>query len=199
VAGPLPSLSQVARKNGDAVVRVLSVEGRHLSSGFVVATVGYAVAVLPRSKAGDRVVVELARGERRTAVVARKEKGGELAMLRLHGAHEHEVFASLPIADEKKAALGGWLVALCHDETQALSPSVGGLRQIREDGTLQLDLPCRAGAPVLDASGKVVAVTLRSMGRTSSVGVPAKRVLTLAQTLAQAPAPKEITPVAAGR
>jgi hypothetical protein len=181
---PLPALGPFTARHGDAVVRVLD-DGQHVSTGFVIATVGYAAAVLPGALPGRAYTVELAGGDRRSAVVVRARD--DLAVLALTGAREGEVFASLPLAERPLAQASGWLVALCHEEDH-LTPAAGGLREVRGDGRWALDLPCHRGAPVLDARGRVLAVTLYARGRTASVGVSAKKLRALAQGLPPVPA-----------
>lgn len=182
-ASPLPALGPFTERHGDAVVRVLD-KGEHVSTGFVIASVGYAAAVLPDAKPGRVFTVELAGGDLRRAVVVREKN--RLAVLALHAAHEGEVFASLPLADRPLAHAGGWLVALCHED-KTLVPAAGGLREVRGDGSWALDLPCRRGAPVLDARGRVLAVTLYSRGRTASIGVSAQALVKLAKGLPPVP------------
>jgi len=181
-AAPLPALGPFTARHDDAIVRVLDGD-RHLSTGFVVASVGYAVAVLPDATIGRSLTVELLGGDRRRSVVVRKK--GALVVLALTGS-EGEIFASLPVAERPLAHAGGWLVALCHEDG-ALVPAAGGLREVRGDGMWHLDLPCRRGAPVLDGRGRVLAVTLYSQSRTSAVGVSAEAVRKLAQGLPHTP------------
>jgi hypothetical protein len=182
-ASPLPALGPFTERHSDAIVRVLK-DGEHVSTGFLIASVGYAVAVVPDGAPGKAFTLELAGGDRRRAVVVRQKD--RLAVLAIAAAQEGEVFASLPLAERPLAHAGGWLVALCHEEG-ALVPAAGGLREVRGDGNWTLDLPCKRGAPVLDARGRVLALTLYSRGRTTSVGVTAKKVRALAEGLPPAP------------
>lgn len=183
VASPLPALGPFTARYGDAVVRVLD-DGKHVSTGFVIASVGYAAAVLPDAEPGRTYTVELVGGDLRHAVVVRHKD--RLALLALTPAEDGEVFASLLLAERPLAHAGGWLVALCHEDS-TLVPAAGGLRKVRGDGSWALDLPCGRGAPVLDARGRVLAVTLYARGRTASVGVSAKAIVKLAQGLPPAP------------
>ncbi len=184
-AAPLPRLADLAARHQDAIVRLLSHDGRVLSSGFFVATVGYVVAALPGAHVGDGVVVELASGARRRGAVARTEPGGSLVIVAVSAANEDEVFQALPLsrAAAKERKPEGWLVALCHDAEGRVMPAAGGLREIAADGSWLLDLPCGRGAAVLSGD-RVVGVTVRARGVTASTGVAIERVLALSRDLA---------------
>lgn len=187
-AGALPSIAALAKRHQDAVVRIEMPDSHaHLSTAFVVATVGWAVAVLPEAKAGDDVDMVFASGERRAARVLRKERDGPLALVVIKSPAEGEVFAAMNLAERGRKAAGGWLVALCHDESARLSPSAGGLREIRGDDSWHLDLPCGAGAPIIGSNGRVVGVVVRKKGRTMSVGVDISRALALVAEAAPTP------------
>lgn len=198
-AAPLPQLSQLARRHEDAIVRLLSHDGRVLSSGFFIATVGYVVAALPGARVGDGVVVELATGARRRGAVARVQPRGPLAIVAVSAADDDEMFATLPLplplprgASDKaakrraseRAPPQGWLVALCHDDKGRVMPAAGGLREVAEDGAWLLDLPCGRGAPVLSGD-RVVGVTVMARGVTASTGVGIEQVLALSRGLAR--------------
>lgn len=190
LSAPLPRLSQIAARHQDAIVRVLSVEGRVLSSGFFVAGVGYAIAAVPEARVGDGVVVELSSGARRRGVVVAREEKGPLVAVSVSAASDDEWFATLPLGDEglcdkaKTGALSsGWLVALCHDEEGRVMPAAGGVREREKDGAYWLDLPCGRGAAVL-AGERVVGVTVRARGATASSGVGVERVRALSRGLA---------------
>lgn len=188
-AAPLPRLSQLAARHQDAIVRVLAADGRVLSSGFFVASVGYVVAAVPGARVGDGVVVELATGARRRGVVARAEARGPLVIVAVAAASDDELFATLPFGSERERARGaegglpaGWLVALCHDDDGRVMPAAGGLRERDASGQWLLDLPCGRGAAVLSGE-RVVAVTVRARGVTASTGVGVERVLALSRGL----------------
>jgi hypothetical protein len=190
-ASALPSLSALAKRHQDAVVRIEAPKTHaHLSTAFVIATVGWAVAVLPEAAAGDVVDTVFSSGERRPAQVLRKERDGPLALVALKRRAEDEVFAAMSVAERGRKTAGGWLVALCHDESARLSPAAGGLREIRGDDSWHLDLPCGAGAPIIGGAGRVVGVVTKKKGRTMSVGVDVSRVLALvAEAAPPAPPP----------
>jgi hypothetical protein len=179
-------LAPFTRQHEGALVRVLDGDGRFLATGFFIATVGYAAAALPAAKVGDGLVVELGSGGRRQALVLRREDAGPLALLAVVAADDDEVFPSLRLAPRRPPAAPAWLLALCHDEQGALRPAAGGLRAV-EAGQWRLDLPCGPGSPVLEADGVVIALVVRAVGRTGSVGAPVERLLALSRDLPQQP------------
>lgn len=188
-AAPLPRLSTLAARHQDATVRVLAPDGRVLSSGFFIASVGYAVAALSGARVGEGVVVELSTGARRRGIIARVEPKGPLAIVAVAAASDEELFATLPLGDEGERAKarasgrkGGWLVALCHDDEGRVMPAAGGLRERDARGAWLLDLPCGPGAAVLSGE-RVVAVTVRARGVTASTGVGVERLFALSRGL----------------
>jgi hypothetical protein len=181
----LPSVQAMATRYGDALIVVYTRDGARAGTGFLVATRGIGITALAGARTGDDVVVELASGERRKGTVVGVDASSPLVVVEIVKLDKDAAFAALGISQAgKKLDASGWLLGLDVGQDGASQASLGGLRRVDADGAWHVDLPCGPGAPILDRSGRVVAVATARAGQTAAKGVSVDRVRALVQALA---------------
>ena len=174
--GP-PSPAHFARRYGESVAVVYTRDGARAGLGFFIATSGALLTSIPRAKVGDDVIVELPSVERRAGQVAVRDKASALALVKLKLLDRDGAFSALGLSSsDGLVAMDAWIIGLAVDDNGRASPAVGGLRRIDDDGAMLLDLPCDIGAPVLNPSGRVVAVVIGREGRTLARAMPIAKV-----------------------
>lgn len=183
-ANRLPSLPAMARENAPMLVRVLPLDARSLPRvGFVVGTHGVVVAPRQGARVGDGVVVERSNGERRRARVVAVDVAADLAAVATLPSGDDELWATMLLASTPEVPRPhDWLIGVFLKPDGEPVASLGGVREAGKKRWL-LDLPCPAGAPVLDGEGRVLAVVTETLGTHRVRAVPASVVKELLREL----------------
>ncbi len=181
-------IAQTVERAGSFVVAV--VEGGREGVSGILWRPNLAVTAEHTIRAQDEVTVILPSGERKTATVAGRDPGTDVAVLKLS-----ETSMSAPIADESRTRVGEIVLSIGRRPNEGLATTHGIISAIggpwrtwqggRVDRWLRLDLAPFSGfsgGPIVNAHGEILGMAV-SGPRRSVVTIPASTVSSVVDQL----------------